>query len=627
MNHAPWNPHRPSCRTFRFPVLLCVALTAAMGFAFTAPAAHADQPVHTYGLTSGVVAKVLPDGALILNTGPGAPPLLSAEVVPLISSRRSRRNDTPPFISVMAEGAPGGQRGFSAQRDDDRDGLVDEDRLDGLDNDGDGRVDEDFAAISDGMVVVHRGDLPGDGRTTHLEYYHWAYPHLRGAIFLAAQGRPDLGSGGVYRLALGGQPWLETTISSDRHDIAGRTESRHLNAFVAQAVRPDRTGSRGADSACDPGARLWLGVALLDDTPGTRAVLDDGTLDLHLGERSLPVVICVAESWLQLNHLLNEAARVRAGVRDKVTGQQAPWIVPSLCARCRLAEAPAFIWRRTEAGDLQLTARILAGGWGGLDPDLFRLGGQRLGAPLEIQWRPDTGPGVTVPWQCMTAALVSRPHDHLTRPYAEMPDLLDHRSSGRLQFTFAARLDHAPEGDSEIGGTYLDGRPFTAPLVSAPVATPDPGTILVDEVLGAELLAAPVDQARLLAAGNHQLSLAPELLEGFPNPFRDLIQLRFRVPASVGEAFVWDKNEGPSAGLDLQAPVPWRRGTPNVSVKIYSINGQELVTLYEGSQGPGASTVQWSGTDSFGRQVASGAYFCKLQLDDWSVTRRLVFLR
>ncbi len=55
---------------------------------------------------------------------------------------------TPPVgICSSFEGGPGGLRRF----DDDGDGLVDEDPLDGADNDGDGRIDEDFAGISQQM--------------------------------------------------------------------------------------------------------------------------------------------------------------------------------------------------------------------------------------------------------------------------------------------------------------------------------------------------------------------------------------------------------------------------------------------------------------------------------------------
>ncbi len=55
-------------------------------------------------------------------------------------------------------GAPGGARFPFPGADDDRDGSIDEDRLDGRDNDGDGFVDEDFAAISKQMFTSWYND-------------------------------------------------------------------------------------------------------------------------------------------------------------------------------------------------------------------------------------------------------------------------------------------------------------------------------------------------------------------------------------------------------------------------------------------------------------------------------------
>jgi hypothetical protein len=150
---------------------------------------------------------------------------------------------------------------------------------------------------------------------------------------------------------------------------------------------------------------------------------------------------------------------------------------------------------------------------------------------------------------------------------------------------------------------------------------------VADAVAGQADPTADHDPAAILKAGRHGPELSPALLEGYPNPFRDVIQLRYVVPATLGEAFVWDKNEAPPAGFDPQAAVPWQGGAPRISIKIYSLSGQELVTLFAGDQGPGLGTLQWTGTDNTGRQVASGTYFCKLQMDEWSVTRRLVFLR
>jgi hypothetical protein len=58
--------------------------------------------------------------------------------------------DDPVYtIYESASGAPGGEPDF----DDDSDGSVDEDRLDGIDNDLDGATDEDYAAISDEMFA------------------------------------------------------------------------------------------------------------------------------------------------------------------------------------------------------------------------------------------------------------------------------------------------------------------------------------------------------------------------------------------------------------------------------------------------------------------------------------------
>ncbi len=56
-------------------------------------------------------------------------------------------------VYYSAFGASGGNRIPSANADDDNDGTLDEDFLDGFDNDLDGLVDEDFAGISDQMLA------------------------------------------------------------------------------------------------------------------------------------------------------------------------------------------------------------------------------------------------------------------------------------------------------------------------------------------------------------------------------------------------------------------------------------------------------------------------------------------
>jgi len=61
-------------------------------------------------------------------------------------------------IYQTRELAPGGNRIPSPNADDDRDGVRDEDRLNGVDDDGDGLIDEDFAAISNQMFFCEYRD-------------------------------------------------------------------------------------------------------------------------------------------------------------------------------------------------------------------------------------------------------------------------------------------------------------------------------------------------------------------------------------------------------------------------------------------------------------------------------------
>jgi len=59
--------------------------------------------------------------------------------------------DTRDIMYRSAEGAQGGNRLPSPDADDDKDGLLDEDWLNGRDDDLDGNIDEDFAAVSNQM--------------------------------------------------------------------------------------------------------------------------------------------------------------------------------------------------------------------------------------------------------------------------------------------------------------------------------------------------------------------------------------------------------------------------------------------------------------------------------------------
>jgi hypothetical protein len=76
--------------------------------------------------------------------------------------------DARDIIYEAAEGQQGGGR----MEDDDNDGLVDEDFLDGYDNDGDGLIDEDFSAISQQMFTSLFYDTTTVMNTNRTEDFH-----------------------------------------------------------------------------------------------------------------------------------------------------------------------------------------------------------------------------------------------------------------------------------------------------------------------------------------------------------------------------------------------------------------------------------------------------------------------
>jgi hypothetical protein len=61
-----------------------------------------------------------------------------------------------------------------------------------------------------------------------------------------------------------------------------------------------------------------------------------------------------------------------------------------------------------------------------------------------------------------------------------------------------------------------------------------------------------------------------------------------------------------------------------VSLKVYNTAGQVVNTLVNGRQLPGAYTTIWDGTDVWGRSLAAGVYFYRLESDGKRLSRKVV---
>ena len=84
----------------------------------------------------------------------------------------------------------------------------------------------------------------------------------------------------------------------------------------------------------------------------------------------------------------------------------------------------------------------------------------------------------------------------------------------------------------------------------------------------------------------------------YPNPFNPSTTIAYELPEDIG-----------------------------VMLEVYDINGRAVKILVNRLREAGKHKTSWDGTDEAGRHVPSGMYFVRLQTDDYSYYRKLVYLR
>lgn len=540
------------------------------------------MPVAVYRIGEGIEARLGADGQVIVMVGEQGvwAPLLQAGWPPVADPRSVL---PAPFTATAREGDCGGRRGFSRDADDDGDGLVDEDPLDGRDNDGDGLVDEDYAAISHLMGVWDQS-CGASGR--RVETYHWTYHHLS-AILVAGFSRHGDGIDENLWFALA-TPGTWLTVE-EVCSCSPQTESR-APQFVARVADPR-----------DSDAHLWVGVGLLDHEPRQsahcRIRLEQGTLIAPpLGEQQA-VVVTVGATRLQVLDDLRAAIGLQDGVEDPVSGQHVRWLPPAKPQELLPDLVPAALLQSAGPDGFSLVFPISAEHYRRWDPDLFRLDGRALGPAARLVWIAESGGPQTIEWHGGRQEAVAN-----CRPYAA----LGASGAGTLEIHFAGP---PPGAGTRLEAVLADGRRGECAL-TIDIAPPQD----------------PVAEWPPVAGENRRrLQLSPALLVPSPNPFHTATRISFQVPATYAEAF--DGDDARELQADPQQRMPYAGGAASVLVTVYSLEGRELATLFAGLAGVGTYETHWDGRDREGRPLASGTYFCKLQVDQWSVTKRIIFIR
>ena len=89
-----------------------------------------------------------------------------------------------------------------------------------------------------------------------------------------------------------------------------------------------------------------------------------------------------------------------------------------------------------------------------------------------------------------------------------------------------------------------------------------------------------------------------QLSQNYPNPFNPTTTIRYSLPR---DAFV--------------------------TLKVYNILGQEVVTLKDEFQNIGTFNTTWSGRNNAGSQVASGMYLYQLTAGSRTEVKKLLLLK
>jgi len=98
---------------------------------------------------------------------------------------------------------------------------------------------------------------------------------------------------------------------------------------------------------------------------------------------------------------------------------------------------------------------------------------------------------------------------------------------------------------------------------------------------------------------------------------------------------IWDTPVRFSLGLALPNPargmmnVAYAVPSPgsNVSIKVFDITGRLTATLVDEHKMGGRYTAGWDGRNSFGRQVAPGTYFIRMEAKNFSESSKLILLK
>jgi len=522
---------------------------------------------------------------------------------------------SPVFEKKYYEGCPGGVRGPMSGADDDSDGLVDEDPLDGVDNDEDGNVDEDFAAIGDEMLV----SCSVNGRLKAAlseESYAWSYGHMRDFVGLST----TVNAGKMCGFEDSPSCCVDVALVLD-FDIgkpgdATRGDDDEFYVFSVPFGAGERTGKDGMVRflAVKDGSRRegYVGVIILSaGNAGERGVAvtasvekgksgpfslkpEDGT-DAEPGGTS-------GEGVLRTYRLMS-VEELELLEKDSALYETGSFVSERICSG---DYEIIYELREVESEEVKLEWALV---FGETEELLVRNTLMAVRTYLGVE----TEDGSRVRW--IAPARKAR----LVRVDVEAASFwLNGRRRPAIALSIPGELKYEDIEWLKLNGVRTEGfeKADSKILIKLGDDELDMGMVTVEgQLTDGTIIQASCEASKLKMDGNvpeDEIYLPDDALQLFPNPFVS----NLNIALSLYEA---------TDGVGLSR---FDLAGATVSVKIYDVSGRLVRTVYEReSFQPGDYSFAWNGLDQNGVKVSPGVYYCKLQIGERTLTKRVILLR
>ena len=109
---------------------------------------------------------------------------------------------------------------------------------------------------------------------------------------------------------------------------------------------------------------------------------------------------------------------------------------------------------------------------------------------------------------------------------------------------------------------------------------------------------APANYVAPLGSEDENQPTGFQLLPAYPNPFNPVTTIRYQLPR-----------------------------TSNVRIAVYDILGKEVSSLLHEQINAGTHTIQWVGTNRFGKPVSSGTYFVIMRALNFNQIQKVLLIK